>query len=454
MMDTANGGGGDIGGTNGGGMSEEELERQRMRPADVDADMREMGRRKRVDAILNSKTFKSELDRLVEVGLIDGNSVGGCLQQISDMMGIRTPGGNVQAAQCVQPIADLRGAESAQFTKQEKMLRCRLASLFRVLDLRGWTAGSHLGTLRISQDAEHFLVNPHGLLCTEITASSLLKTDMQGNLLHPGSTGLALNAGGYAQHAAVHAARPDLRCVLTVRQPAVVAVSALRAGLMPLTEDAAVLGQVSVHRPAGDGDTQRLAADLGVSAKVLLIQNRGALCCGETVDEAFYLLSRLVTACENQVRMLPLGADNLQLLDEQQQQDVYDAARRPPSRAADSPSHRASAWRLGQLEFEALMRQMDNAGYRTGHVYQHAVRADGPPGHQSDVEYPPAASGYSFDTEDIFSYSPMRKMFAGARAGERTRWLNSPNVYQKLEVLETGTSEPKTITKVSGVKVD
>ncbi|XP_037077893.1 protein hu-li tai shao-like [Pollicipes pollicipes] len=89
------------GGTN--GLTEEEQERQRMRPADVDADMREMARRKRVEAILSSKTFKSELDRLVETGVIDGNSVGGCLQQISDMMGLVRGGLGSSRGQLVLP---------------------------------------------------------------------------------------------------------------------------------------------------------------------------------------------------------------------------------------------------------------------------------------------------------------------------------------------------------------
>ena len=158
--------------------------------------------------------------------------------------------------------------------------------------------------MRLSQDLEHFLVNPYGLLYSEITAAALLKADMQGNTVSPGCTGLGLNGASYAKHAAVHAARPDLRCVLHVQEPAVVTVSALRHGLLPLTEHACALGEVSVHRPPADGsdpEHQRLTRDLGVHNKVMLLQNRGALCCGETIEEAFFLLSHLVAACKNQV---------------------------------------------------------------------------------------------------------------------------------------------------------
>ncbi|XP_043216941.1 protein hu-li tai shao-like isoform X1 [Amphibalanus amphitrite] len=452
---TNGGGGGDAN----GGLTEEELERQRMRPAEVDADMREMTRRKRVDAILSSKSFKSELERLVDEGVIDGNSVGGCLEHISDMMGLVRGGvSSTQSQQCVQPIADLRGADASQFSKTEKMLRCKLASLFRVIDMHGWAQGVHGHiTVRLNQDQDHLLVNPHGLLYSEITASTLIKADLQGSVLHPGSTGLGLSAPAYARLAAVHAARPELRCVLHVQQPAVVAVSALRAGLLPLTEDAAALGAVAVHRPQGaDPELRALTADLGAESKVMMVQNAGAICAGETVEEAFFLLGKLVAACENQVRMLPLGLDNLTQLDEEEQRRAYEAARRPPAPATEpaSPeSPRAAPWRLGELEFEALMRQMDSAGYRTGHVYRHALRGELPP-NQSGVEYPPAAVGYALDTDDIFKYSPMRKIVAGARAGERTRWLNSPNVYQKVELVESGSSDSKTVTKVSVVKGD
>ena len=137
-----------------------------------------------------------------------------------------------------------------------------------------------------------------------MTASALLKADMQGNTVSPGSSGLGLSSAAYLQLAAIHAARPDLRCVLHVQEPSVVTVSALRAGLLPLTEHACTLGEVSVHRPPAEGadpEHQRLTRDLGVHNKVMLLQNRGALCCGETIEEAFFLLSHLVAACKSQV---------------------------------------------------------------------------------------------------------------------------------------------------------
>ena len=127
--------------------------------------------------------------------------------------------------------------------------------------------------------------------------------------------------------------------------------------------------------------------------------------------------------------MLPLGLDNLTQLDEEEQRLAYEAARRPPAASgepAESPGR--APWRIGELEFEALMRQMDNAGYRTGHVYRHALHGE-LPAHQSDVEYPPAATGYALDTDDIFKYRSVK-------AGEAWTWWTWKDVrlYRLLNV--------------------
>lgn len=76
----------------------------------------------------------------------------------------------------------------------------------------------------MSQDTEHFLLNPFGLLYHEVTASSLVKVDMQGNVVEPGSTNFGVNVAGFTLHSAIHAARPDIRCIIHIHHPAVVAV--------------------------------------------------------------------------------------------------------------------------------------------------------------------------------------------------------------------------------------
>ena len=148
------------------------------------------------------------------------------------------------------------------YTKQEKLTRCKLAAVYRIIDLYGWTQGIYnhvtvrLSThtyifivlyklnvrtktpnilhqlinlpvyqVRISQDTEHFLLNPFGMLYNEITASSLVKVDMQGSVVEAGTTNFGVNVAGFMLHSAIHSARPDIKCILHIHTPAIVAVS-------------------------------------------------------------------------------------------------------------------------------------------------------------------------------------------------------------------------------------
>lgn len=127
---------------------------------------------------------------------------------------------------CVLPINDIRGVESMGYAKGEKLLRCKLAAVFRLLDLYGWTQG--VGgqiTARLNQDQEHFLVNPYGLLYHEVTASSLIKIDMQGTIVEQGTTNFGVHVAGFQLHSTIHAARPDIKCIVHITTPSVTAVS-------------------------------------------------------------------------------------------------------------------------------------------------------------------------------------------------------------------------------------
>lgn len=156
--------------------------------------MREMERRKRVEAIMGSKLFREELERIVDAHRDGGPS--GILQQLSEMVGVPASRiGNIfKSSNCVLPINDIRGVESMGYEKGEKILRCKLAATFRLLDLYGWTQG--LGaqiTARLNADQELFLVNPFGLMYHEVTASSLNKADMQGLVVEQGTTNFGIN---------------------------------------------------------------------------------------------------------------------------------------------------------------------------------------------------------------------------------------------------------------------
>lgn len=233
--------------TNGNGVKEEE--EQIPRPADIEQDMREMERRKRVEAIMCSRMFREELERIVDGQLRDGPS--NVLQQISDMMGVPATrvGSYFRGSNCVIPINDIRGIDSMGYEKGEKILRCKLAATFRLLDSFGFSSNgiNSIVSARLNADQELFLTNPYGLLFHEVTASSLNKVDMQGAIVDQGTTNFGINHSQFIIHAAIHAARPDIRCIIGVGHKAVVAVSSLKSGLLPLTKDAAVLGEVATH---------------------------------------------------------------------------------------------------------------------------------------------------------------------------------------------------------------
>ncbi|XP_046385535.1 protein hu-li tai shao isoform X3 [Ischnura elegans] len=450
----------------------DEEEKSKMRPADIDADMKEMERRKRVEMIMNSRLFREELERIIEVQLKDGWAPAGLLQQISDMMGVS--GSRLQStnmfknSNCLVPINDIRGVESMAYAKGEKLLRCKLAAVYRLMDLYGWTQGiyNHI-TARLNQDQEHFLVNPFGVLYHEVTASSLIKVDMQGQAVEQGTTNFPVNVAGFTLHSAIHAARPDVKCIIHVHTPSVLAVSSLKCGLLPLCQEAVVIGDVSVHQYFGGvfdaEEREKIARDLGPMNKVMFLTNHGAVCLGETVEEAFFNVMNTVMACETQVKMMPMGVDNLVLISDESRKQVYDAARRAGGAPDPSKQHkeevkgegegkvekREKRWRVGELEFEALMRMLDNAGFRTGYLYRRPLVKSDPPRPRNDVEVPPAVSslGYLLEEEEMYKMGHLKKFMDGRKTQDRTRWLNSPNVYQKVEVLETGTPDPKIITK-------
>lgn len=442
----------------------EDEDRTKIRPADIDADVREMERRKRVEMIMNSRLFREELERIIEIQMKDGSGSASLLQSISDMMGLQ--GQRLQSAHlfrssnCVAPINDIRGVESMGYAKGEKILRCKVAAVYRLMDLYGWTQNiqNHI-TARLNVDEEIFLVNPHGLLYNEITASSLVKVDMRGDVIEPGTTNFGVNTNTFALHAAIHASRPDLKAIVHVHTCSVLAVSSLKCGLLPLSRESVVLGEISTHpftgygKSGADEEKEKIVRNLGPNNKVMFLSNNGAVCCGETVEEAFYNVYNLVAACEAQLKLLPAGVDNLALIPEDVRKEIYDSSRVCPEGAIPASSNgpapavlekKEKRWRIGGMEFEALMRMLDNAGFRTGYIYRTPLIKGDPPRPRNDVEVPPAVSslGYLLEEEEMY-----RNGWKGRKSNDRTRWLNSPNVYQKVEILETGTSDPKKITK-------
>ncbi|XP_014666373.1 PREDICTED: alpha-adducin-like, partial [Priapulus caudatus] len=213
--------------------------RQMQKPAVIKEDVKEMDRRKRVNLILSSQAFREELEDIISSQIQQGPHPASliALQQISELIlpqarfnqSVGRPSNALSrgGSAPILPVADIRGADAAGYAKGEKLLRCKLASLYRLVDLFGWSHGiyNHI-TARVNQDNEHFLLNPFGLLYSEVTASSLAKVNLQGEVVDTGSTVLGVNEAGFTLHSAIHAARPTIRCVIHLHTRPASAVSA------------------------------------------------------------------------------------------------------------------------------------------------------------------------------------------------------------------------------------
>jgi len=439
-------------GVNGdGNSSDDEEDRSKMRPVDIEADVKEMERRKRVEAIMNSQLFREELERVVGDSIRESGA-DGISALLSDVMNIKS--GTAPATSCVVPINDIRGIDSMVYAKGEKLLRCKLAAVYRLIDLYGWTQGiyNHV-TARVSQDTEHFLLNPFGMMYNEVTASSLVKVNMQGDVVEEGTTNFGVNQAGFMLHSAIHAARPDIKCVIHLHTPNIVAVSTMKCGLLPLSQESCLIGDVSYHSYSGividPDERQSIAKDLGPSNKVMFLRNHGVVCCGKTIEEAFHVTYHTVLACDTQLKMMPFGLDNLVLIDDEVRRKTYEIGQR----GGGGVNTAKKEWGIGELEFEALMRMLDNSGFRTGFTYADPLVRKEPARLANDVELPPTVSnlGFLMEEDELYKDSPLKGLLAqmarATRNTNKTKWVNSPNVYQKVEVLETGTTDPKKITK-------
>ena len=198
-------------------------------------------------------------------------------------------------------IPSLAGKVSAA----EWEARIDLAAAYRLVALYKWDdlVFTHI-TLRVPDADDQFLINPYGLFFEEITASSLVKIDLAGRKIQ--DSPFEVNPAGFVIHSAIHAARHDARCVMHTHTLNGVAVSAQRAGLLPISQHSmfslASLGYHDFEGPAlNDDEKPRLVADLGDRSS-LILRNHGLLTIGETVADAFVAMYYLEASCAIQVR--------------------------------------------------------------------------------------------------------------------------------------------------------
>ena len=240
---------------------------------------------------------------------------------------------------------DIRRDVSAQ----EWERRVDLAACYRLVARFGWDdlIFTHISA-RVPGPGHHFLINPYGLMFDEITASSLVKVDLEGHKVF--DSPFDINPAGFVIHSAIHAARDDAACVLHVHSVNGVAVSAQEEGLLPLSQHSmAVLPSLAYHDYEGvaleEDEKPRLVRDLG-DKRFLILRNHGLLTVGRTVAEAFVGMYFLEASCMMQVRAQAGGAK----------------LRRIPQHIVDTAPRQFAAVTRGaggNLAWPALLRRLD-----------------------------------------------------------------------------------------------
>uniref|UniRef100_A0A3B4EX51 Gamma-adducin-like n=1 Tax=Pundamilia nyererei TaxID=303518 RepID=A0A3B4EX51_9CICH len=423
-------------------VNDPEYIRARNMSPDLRQDFNVLEQKKRVTQILQSPAFKEELESLIQEQQRKGNNPTGllALRQIADFFMASTVAGfntSPLSLGMVTPINDLYGVESTTMVKGEKLTRCKLASLYRLVDLFSWAhfANSYI-TGRVSKEQDHILIIPRGLSFAEASASNLVKVNIIGDVIDQGSTNLRIDPAGFSPHAAIYSMRPDIRCIIHVHTPATAAVSSMKCGILPISQEALILGDIAYYNYQGSLDEQderiELQKALGPTTKVLVLRNHGVVALGETIEEAFHYIYSAQYACEIQVNAISCagGVDNLIVLD----QEKYKSRVFAVASAGAINMAGQYKWKIGELEFESLMRMLDNLGYRTGYAYRHPIIRE-KPRHKSDVEIPATVTAFMFEEDADSGATRLPFKFLQQRQQrEKTRWLNSPNSYTKVSV--------------------
>lgn len=238
---------------------------------------------------------------------------------------------------------------SNRYSESEWAMRIDLAACYRLADLFGFSdiIWNHI-TAKIP-GTEHFLINRFGLRYDEVTASNLITIDLDGNVIDGGSASSDedTNLTGFIIHSAVHAARPDVHCVMHSHCDAGLVVSVLKEGLLPMIQDAMpIYGRIACHDYEGlstdTSERERLAANLG-NRNAMILRNHGLLTCGTTVGEAFMTMYYLERACKVQTQVLATGREYVL----------------PTAEVCAQAADQYQSFAHGQFEWPALLRLVE-----------------------------------------------------------------------------------------------
>lgn len=250
-------------------------------------------------------------------------------------------------------VAQFKNAERpAWCSAEEWALRQQLAATYHVFDHLGWIESiyNHI-TVRVPGPDKHYLINPFGLNYNEVTASNLIKIDLEGKALSP--TSYPVNRAGFVIHSAVHAAREDAHCIIHTHTNTGMAIACLEDGLSyDNFYGAQMFGRVAYHTFEGitvhGGEQPRLIESLG-DKRVLILRNHGLLVAEESIGKAFWLLWTLQRACDIQCASQGLSGAKRPLSDKVREACAYDGEHFDPNGV------------IGQKMLDAAIRRMEMA---------------------------------------------------------------------------------------------
>ncbi len=246
------------------------------------------------------------------------------------------------------PVSNLKTVRD-QVSPEEWQKRVDLAACYRLMDLYGMTemSANHI-TTQVPGEPGAFLLNPHGMLYDQMTASCFIKVNLAGDILF-NPTDYTINKAGYVIHSCIHEARHDVDCIIHSHSIAGMAVSAMKCGLLPLAQTSMRFARIAYHDYEGvvlNTDEQpRLLRNLG-DGEAMILRNHGLLTVGASIPEAFNTMFRLERACQVQVAAM---AANTELI-VPPEPVVMDSYR------LYQPGVRR---RFGVLEWPALLKKLD-----------------------------------------------------------------------------------------------
>ncbi len=253
------------------------------------------------------------------------------------------------------PDSAVAGGQRINIDLSEWQARVDLAACYRLVALYGMDdiVYTHISA-RVPGSHDHFLINRFGTMFEEITASTLVRIDVDGKVISP--EGAHVNEAGFTIHSAVHAARPDVNCVIHTHTRAGMALSSLRQGLLPLCQKSMLFqNRLAYHDFQGIAfdlaEREHLVADLG-QHKAMVLRNHGLVTCGRNCAEAFSLMYQLDLACQVQMDVLAANA----------------AYGLPAEEVAEKVAYQLESYPLTPLDLEwpALLRKLDrlDPGFR------------------------------------------------------------------------------------------